>query len=94
MKELLLELGFNMNSIVSLYWLDALNFANNYQGKYKMMNIYKDIANKYNTTVSSVERSMRYAVKPAEMNIQQKYNYNNKINNMTFINLVKFSNKK
>lgn len=47
------------------------------------------IAKRYNSTISRVERTMRFAIEPAIKNIQEKYRYYYKINTSKFLNLIR-----
>ena len=42
------------------YWVEAIRICKNNE-QMKMMHLYREIANKYNTTYIRVERAMRYA---------------------------------
>lgn len=89
-KETLKELGFRMTSCGILYWLDAFKYIRVVPNTYHMMEIYDAISLKRRKSVSAIERAMRYSLEPAKLKIQQKYNYYKRIDNMTFINLVRF----
>lgn len=88
-KQELLELNFNVNSIGLLYWIEAIKIyrKNKYSG---IIELYEDVAKKFNATKSKVERGMRTAILPARENIQNKYHYYNKIKNKTFLNLITY----
>lgn len=92
-KQTLIDLGFRVKPIGLLYWIDTFEYIRKTPNVYHMMEIYKHISSKRNKSVSAIERAMRYALEPAEEKIQQKYNYNKKIDNMTFINLIRFETK-
>lgn len=89
-KNELLELNFNVDSIGIVYWIDAIRFAKNHPLVWDMMDIYEHVAKKHNTTSSKVERGMRTAIKTAKDKIQEKYKYYNKIYNSTYLNLIKY----
>ncbi len=57
--------------------------------KWETMTIYEFIAKKHNSTISRVERTMRFAIEPAIKNIQEKYRYYYKINTSKFLNLIR-----
>lgn len=87
LKQELIDLGFNIKSSGILYWLDAFKYVQMCPKTFKMMEIYESITIYRQKSVTAIERAMRYAIEPAEKKIQQKYNYNGKIDNMVFINL-------
>lgn len=91
-KRELINLGFRVKSIGILYWIDAFQYVNVTQNVYHIMEIYEAISLKRNKSVSAIERAMRYALEPAKGKIQQKYNYYKRIDNMTFINLIRYKN--
>lgn len=90
-RNKLIDLGFRASSGI-LYWLDAFKYVNVAPNTYHMMEIYDAISLKRHKSVSAIERAMRYSMEQAKRNIQEKYNYYNRIDNMTFINLVRFEN--
>lgn len=89
-KQKLIDLGFRISSSGILYWLDAFQYIKVTPKTYKMMEIYEAISLKRNKSVYAIERAMRYTLEPAKEKIQQKYNYYKNIDNMTFINLIRF----
>ena len=89
-KQELLELGFDVDSVGIVYWIDAIKYSKANPLEWKMGIIYEFIAEKHNSTISRVERAMRHSMIPATKNIQKKYGYYNKIRNSTFLNLIKF----
>lgn len=89
-KKMLVDLGFRIRSIGILYWLDAFKYIKKHSKVFHMMEIYETISKKRNKSVYAIERAMRYSLEPAEKRIQQKYDYDKKIDNMTFINLMRF----
>ena len=52
--------------------------------------MYIELAKMNKTSYTSIERCLRTAMQPAKINIQKKYNYNSKISNLTFLNLMKY----
>lgn len=80
----LLKLGFRVYQKGFWYWEYALRI---YEQGYRIMNLYVDVAKEFKTTVSKVERAMRYSLEYVEKNIQEYYNYDGTINNKTFLNL-------
>lgn len=89
-KQELLELGFNVNSVGIMYWIEAIRFAKENPTVWETYFIYEYVANIYSSTASRVERAMRHAIKDAEKNIQKKYSYYGTIKNSTFLNLIRF----
>lgn len=89
-KLQLIDLGFRTKSIGILYWLDAFKYVKTTPNTYHIMEIYEAIGLKRNRSVSAIERAMRYSLEPAKRKIQQEFNYYKKIDNMTFINLIRF----
>ena len=75
-KDMLLSLSFNLNSIGFKYWITAISInqnTNNYL-KNSIENVYQQVAKIHNTTRNRVERAMRTARETATERIQQKYN--------------------
>ena len=89
-KEQLLKLGFRAKSSGIIYWLDAFKYVSKEKNIYHMVEIYEKISKKRGKSISAIERAMRYSLEPATEKIKLKYNYNKRIDNMTFINLVRF----
>ncbi len=88
-KKELLELGFCLNSKGIFYWIELIKLAKE-NPKMEITKMYRVVAKMNNTTYTRVEKNLRVAIEPAKINIQKKYNYNNKISNLTFLNLVKY----
>ena len=89
-KRELLELNFDINSKGILYWIEAVRTVKNNPLIWDMLDIYEKTALKYKTTWTAVERAMRHAMQPAIGSIQREYGYYNKINNQTFLNLIRY----
>ena len=89
-KQELLELGFNVNSVGIMYWIEVIRYAKENPTVWETYSIYEYIANMYNSTASRVERAMRVAITPAIENIQKKYKYYKKIKTSTFLSLIRF----
>lgn len=85
-ENLLLELGFNINSKGFDYWLQIIKLYKN--KKRKLIDLYEILANTNDTTYTRVERCLRYASEKAKKNIRKKYNYNNKLNNRAILKLL------
>lgn len=88
-KKELLELGFSANSKGILYWIDLIELGKNKTGT-GIVELYKEIAKTNDTSYTNVERCLRVALEPAKENIKKKYKYNNKISNLTFLNLKRY----
>lgn len=89
-KQELLELNFNVDSIGIVYWIEAIKFVKSHPLDWDMMDLYESIAIMYDTSISKVERNMRFAIAPAKKNIQKKYGYYNQIKNQTFLDLIRY----
>lgn len=87
MKELLIQLNFNLLSIGFQYWLYAIQLAKQ-NPSFKMMEIYEKVANKFNTTTNRVERCMRTAQE--KNTIKQNYNlkYSDKLTNSSILRFL------
>ena len=89
-KDMLLSLSFNLNSIGFRYWITAINInqnTNNYL-KNSIENVYYQVAKIHNTTRNRVERAMRTARETATERIQEKYNYGLKLTNKSVLILL------
>lgn len=87
MKELLIQLNFNLLSIGFQYWLYAIELAKQ-NPSFKMMEIYEKVANKFNTTTNRVERCMRTTQE--KNTIKQNYNlkYSDKLTNSSILRFL------
>lgn len=89
-KDMLLSLSFNLNSIGFKYWITAISInqnTNNYL-KNSIENVYQQVAKTHNTTRNRVERTMRTARETATEKIQEKYNYGLKLTNKSVLILL------
>lgn len=89
-KDTLLSLSFNLNSIGFKYWITAISInqnTNNYL-KNSIENVYQQVAKIHNTTRDRVERAMRTARETATERIQEKYNYYLKLTNKSVLILL------
>lgn len=89
-KDMLLSLSFNLNSIGFKYWITAISInqnTNNYL-KNSIENVYQQVAKIHNTTRNRVERAMRTARETATEKIQEKYNYGLKLTNKSILILL------
>ena len=85
-EDLLLELGFNINSKGFEYWKQAIELYKN--KKYSMTDLYIELADKNSTGKGAVERCLRFSSETAKNSIKRKYNYNNKLNNRAILKLL------
>ena len=90
--NLLIDLRMDFNSLGFRYWRYAIILYNNME--IKITDLYTEVAKKYNTTNKAVERNMRYQRKKVDKNIQKYFNYDEKITNQTFLNLIKLRSDK
>ena len=89
-KDMLLSLSFNLNSIGFKYWITAISInqnTNNYL-KNSIENVYQQVAKIHNTTRNRVERAMRTARETATEKLQEKYNYGLKLTNKSVLILL------
>lgn len=89
-KQELLKLNFNVDSIGIIYWIEAIRYIKENPLVWDMADVYEYVAQIYNSTSTKIERSMRTAIEPARKNIQKKYGYYAKIKNQTFLDLIRF----
>lgn len=89
-KNELLELGFNVDSIGIIYWVEAIKIMKENPLIWDMIDIYEKIAKKYNSTYPRIERCMRHCMEHAKPNIQKKYGYYKPIRNQTFLSLIRY----
>lgn len=90
--NLLIDLKMDFNSLGFNYWRYAIILYKNKD--IKITDLYIEVAEKYNTTNKAVERNMRYQRKKVDKNIQKYFNYDEKITNQTFLNLIKLRSDK
>lgn len=88
-KEELIELGFKTRSAGIVYWSDVIEIIESANKIIPIMKIYEIISKKRDTSISRVERAMRYSMKEAKLNIQKEYKCKDKISNMKFISLLR-----
>ena len=89
-KEILLKLKFNINSKGFEYWIQAIHLYTTFNEKIKMTELYEQLAFEFITNADVIERDMRTASKTAHKNIQEYFNYDNKITNKVILQLFKF----
>lgn len=89
-KEILLKLKFNINSKGFEYWIQAIHLYTTFNEKIKMTELYEQLAFEFITDPEVIERNMRNASKTAHKNIQEYFNYDNKITNKAILQLFRF----
>lgn len=89
-KEILLKLKFNLNSKGFEYWIQAIHLYTTFNEKIEMTELYKQLAFEFMTNADVIERNMRTASKTAYKNIQEYFNYDNKITNSVILKLFRF----
>lgn len=89
-KEILLKLKFNINSKGFEYWIQAIHLYTTFNEKIKMTELYEQLAFEFITDAYVIERNMRTASKTAYKNIQEYFNYDNKITNKAILQLFRF----
>lgn len=89
-KEILLKLKFNLNSKGFDYWIQAIHLYTTFNEKIKMTELYEQLAFEFLTNADVIERNMRTASKTAHKNIQEYFNYDNKITNKVILQLFRF----
>lgn len=87
-REQLLSLGIKANSIGLLYWIEAINYVRNNDEKWIMEDVYKYIGKKVNNKPKNVERALRTALYPAHKNIQKTFNFEGRVTNKAFFELI------
>ena len=89
-KQILLKLQFNINSKGFNYWIQAIHLYTKFNEKITMTELYKQLAYEFMTNENCIERSLRTASKQAYKNIQEYFNYHNKISNKVILELFRF----
>lgn len=82
--NLLRELQFKITSRGFDYWIEAIM-----SDDISIMNIYQEIADKYHTTYTNVERCMRTAKEDAIENIQKRYKLDIPLSNIMILRLIR-----
>ena len=71
----MLELKFNINSKGFDYWVDGIIYYHTIKD-IKIMSIYRYLADKYNTSLTNVERVMRSSSEIVKEELEKKLGYN------------------
>ena len=81
------ELQIKVSLLGYKYWITAVELY--LENKtIKMMKLCREIAKKYNTTGSRVERALRHAIEDKEETIQRYFNVSYDIDNSAFLALL------
>lgn len=86
-EDLLDELKIKPNFLGYHFWITALEISTEQTTK-GISEIYEEIARKYNTTKSKVERNLRHTYEDKKEMIQKYFNVSYKINNSTLLALM------
>lgn len=89
-RQILIKLQFNINSKGFKYWIQAIHLYTTFNEKITMTELYKQLAYEFMTNENCIERSLRTASKTAYKNIQEYFNYDNKITNKVILQLFRF----
>ena len=94
MQNLLL-LNFNLASKGFKYWINAIEYVQDFEIEFtNMEEIYVHISKIHNVTKGSVERAMRHCSKDAHENIRIYFKYKGKISQKTILELLLLMNNK
>ena len=86
--EELIDLGLPIEGKSFLYWGYILTKIYNHEiEKYSVINIYKDVAKKFDTNIYAAERALRNGTTKMKNRIQEKYKIKTKITNGTVVAL-------
>jgi hypothetical protein len=90
-RKLLKKLNIAPNLSGYFYLMDAIEMV--YENKEDYINatieLYSDVARKYNHTMPNVERGIRTAISKMDIELfKQIFKYNGKVNNRVFIYMV------
>lgn len=89
-RQILIKLQFNINSKGFDYWIQAIHLYTTFNEKIKMTELYEQLAFEFITNADVIERNMRTSSKTAHKNIQEYFNYDNKITNKAILQLFRF----
>lgn len=70
----MLKLKFNINSKGFEYWVDGIIYYHTIKD-FKIMSIYRYLADKYNTSITNVERVMRSSSEIIKEELEKKLDY-------------------
>lgn len=85
-KDKLLKLGFNINSVGFDYWIRAIEV---YQPNVKMESVYFTLAQFFGKKPLLIERGMRTASETSKEKIKEYYKYDGKLSNKSILKLIK-----
>lgn len=87
LEDILDELQIKVSLLGYKYWITAVELY--LENKtIKMMKLCREIAKKYNTTGSRIERALRHAIEDKEETIQRYFNVKYDIDNSAFLALL------
>lgn len=90
-RKVLKKLGIAPNLSGYFYLIDAITMVHENKKKYMMaiVDLYTDVARKYNQTMPRVEKGIRNAISKIDIELfKQTFGYNGKMNNGVFIYMV------
>lgn len=87
-KKLLLELGFNMDSLGTIYWLDVFDYCQKHPLNTPFKEVLASVSSNLGITKYCLESQLRRAMDTAQDSIQKMFNYKGKITTKTFLILV------
>lgn len=89
-KELLLELNLDLDSLGVIYWLEVIDYSNEHHLTLTLKDILEQVAKKNDISRYALESYLRRAIDPAQEKIKKKFKYYGKITTKTFLNLLRF----
>ena len=90
-KKLLKKLNITPNLSGYYYLMDTIEMVYEHKKDYvhATMELYSDVAKKYNQKISKIERGIRTAISKMDINVfKQMFKYTGKVNNGVFIFMV------
>ena len=88
-EKLLLKLNFNISHNKGFeYWIESLIYTKD-KGIFKVGDVYKYLAQKYETSWEAVERAMRICAKSAKENLKKKYGEKYTLSNKVILKLLR-----
>ncbi len=91
-KQILRDMGIKIHHLGFKYWITAiyitLDIELSNKPNLRMMELYYMISKKHRTTVSRVERAMRYAYETTTIDLKQYFNVTYTINNTALLFLL------
>ena len=87
-KVLIKRFHFDITSIGIEYWTESILLSRKNGNFVKMVNLYKAIGEKNNTSAMAVERAMRYASNTAKEKIKEVFEIDVKLTNASIYKLM------